>query len=822
MRINKLTISGIGPFRSGPATIDLSAYGPGQIVALVGANGAGKSTTLRALAAVVDKSERQSIGARAVARDAFVGVELDGPAGLTQVRFSFDSQSGKSEALALGADYIPILPTTSVRAWDDWCGVHMMAPEVYRTTLYAGQGAGGWIGLPTADRRRIVLRALGIEHLEKLSQRARDRSGAAKAGLVVLDAQIAAEARAATVDASEKLVVETRAELGRTCVARAKAQDDLDEARRDHAALVAAYEDARNARLRYAAADTRLATAREALRAVSDRQEAAAAVLRGAEDVERAARDLPAVRESAERAEATLAGLRASIAAEETAVRAAQGEAMAAERRAAEAMAAEDRALRATRDLPKAREAERNAIVYRAEVELFTAVVKRNEEEIEKLRGATLDVAGKRIVGLREGLQCIALSAYTGVPDGVAAASLQFDDETAREAASAPGKIEETRGALILNRNALDGYRKTLAAAESLAARLPDLERAAEESGRAVSAAVEANRVLAATKSEADRLARELSVRRAALVTAETEAKRWRSERAKLEVVSSRASEISAARARAEELLPARAAAEAELAAAREEVRLCPEPPAEAPLPPDLSRLEAALLEAERVYDAAARVLAGAEAARDAALAAAGRVADLEVQRGVRQRDLADLVLLASALGQGGLIAREVDAVGPELAATANSLLRAGFGTRWTLDIQTVRPKADGSGDVEVCDVTVLDTHTGFTGSVEELSGGEAVVVSEAIRMALTALAVRRMGISAPTLIRDEPGSALSPVSPIEGCETTDAATVQHLRMLREAARLAGANVLLISHDPSIPPLCDAVVTVRDGKFQRE
>ena len=90
-------------------------------------------------------------------------------------------------------------------------------------------------------------------------------------------------------------------------------------------------------------------------------------------------------------------------------------------------------------------------------------------------------------------------------------------------------------------------------------------------------------------------------------------------------------------------------------------------------------------------------------------------------------------------------------------------------------------------------------------------SGGECVIVGEAVSLALTVIACRRSGIERPTLLRDETGAALDQ-------ENGRA----YMAMLRMAARQIGADhVLFVTHVPELQDLADARITVSaDGKVE--
>ena len=109
----------------------------------------------------------------------------------------------------------------------------------------------------------------------------------------------------------------------------------------------------------------------------------------------------------------------------------------------------------------------------------------------------------------------------------------------------------------------------------------------------------------------------------------------------------------------------------------------------------------------------------------------------------------------------------------------------------------------------EALDVRVIDTEKGRDALAETYSGGECVIVSEALALALTTLACRGKG-ERPTIVRDESGAALSAGN-----------ARAYVAMLRMAAGQIGADkVLLVSHTPEVQEMCDARVCLDGGKFE--
>lgn len=173
-------------------------------------------------------------------------------------------------------------------------------------------------------------------------------------------------------------------------------------------------------------------------------------------------------------------------------------------------------------------------------------------------------------------------------------------------------------------------------------------------------------------------------------------------------------------------------------------------------------------------------------------------------------QEKADWEQLAKAFGKDGIPALEIDAAGPEVSGLTNELLMSCFGPRFTVAFETTRPKADGSGTVETFDVRIIDNERGREGAIATLSGGEKVILNEAISLALAIFNSRKSGRHFETLFRDETAGALDPEN-----------AQRYVQMLRRALSLGGFHqVLFIAHQPEVWEAADAVIRVADGRAE--
>jgi exonuclease SbcC len=164
---------------------------------------------------------------------------------------------------------------------------------------------------------------------------------------------------------------------------------------------------------------------------------------------------------------------------------------------------------------------------------------------------------------------------------------------------------------------------------------------------------------------------------------------------------------------------------------------------------------------------------------------------------------------LAKALGRDGLQRLEIDAAGPVVSDLANQLLEVGYGPRFGVRIVTQVATADRKDLKEKLTIEVIDNaHGGQPRDIGDLSGGERVVVDEAVRAALACYVNLRSRIGCKTIWRDETTGALSPEN-----------VAPYVQMLRRLREISGADqVLFITHLPAAWELADAVVEIKDGQ----
>lgn len=207
----------------------------------------------------------------------------------------------------------------------------------------------------------------------------------------------------------------------------------------------------------------------------------------------------------------------------------------------------------------------------------------------------------------------------------------------------------------------------------------------------------------------------------------------------------------------------------------------------------------------------AAMAVEAAEVTRRLAQATSHRGTIAEAERRLRTVEDEGLAwaTLARACGRDGLQRLEIDAAGPVVSDLANQLLRVGWGARFSIDIVTQVATADGTATKEKFTILVTDNdHAGEARDIGDLSGGEGVVVNEAVRAALSCYVNLRSRRPCRTIWRDEADGALHAES-----------GPRYVAMLRKLRELSGAeHLFFITHRPESMALADAQVRVLDGQ----
>ncbi|HET9643050.1 MAG TPA: DNA repair protein [Burkholderiaceae bacterium] len=167
------------------------------------------------------------------------------------------------------------------------------------------------------------------------------------------------------------------------------------------------------------------------------------------------------------------------------------------------------------------------------------------------------------------------------------------------------------------------------------------------------------------------------------------------------------------------------------------------------------------------------------------------------------ETELALWTALSKALGNDGVIALCIDDAGPTLASLANELLINCYGPRFTISI-TTQVETAKKDLKEGFDVVVFDAQTGASKSVGLMSGGERVLVNEALTRAIAVYLAQCAGRRYHTLFSDETDGPL------------DAERKRmFVAMKREVLRLAGyEKEIFVSQTPQLWEMADCVIDV--------
>ncbi|MGA9055048.1 MAG: hypothetical protein WB763_00900, partial [Terriglobia bacterium] len=188
--------------------------------------------------------------------------------------------------------------------------------------------------------------------------------------------------------------------------------------------------------------------------------------------------------------------------------------------------------------------------------------------------------------------------------------------------------------------------------------------------------------------------------------------------------------------------------------------------------------------------------------------AARTRLAQVEAELEAARTEQEDYTYLAKVFGPDEIQLCEIQAAGPQVSILVNSLLEGCFDNKFEIRFRTQRPKADGRGMVDDFDVEVRNKNLDRTCLVDELSGGQFVLVNEAVNLGIAIYNMRQgEGIRYKTLFRDETVGAL---------DATNAK--EYVRMLRRAMDLGGFHqVIFICHSPLVWELADNILSVGGG-----
>jgi DNA repair exonuclease SbcCD ATPase subunit len=810
MRLDRVKLRGIGPFRD-EVRLDLDDLGDATIVAVCGNNGDGKSSLLElALPGAFYRHmpTQGTLRDRATARDALLEVTVTGAARYT-IRHLIDGVSGKGETVVLDGRGQPVMGSTKVSDFDAWAARTLPAEEVLLASIFGAQQDRGFLGASPSDRKAILLRTLGIERYEAWATAAGERARASKQALEVARARLDEARRAGgnPLELSAALALaEAEAERADAELAQARAAlSELEERARAAAAALAAH-------AAHAARHAELSARVRTLEGKRQDLDARIAACTRTLSQEGAIRQAAAKLETAQAELAELERERLALIARDEAAQ---------ERRNSVRARAEEARRHAARVSSRIADLERvlaqGATIARAETEIVEV-----DRQLGALRQALSDaqaardaISAEAVAGAEERVQALR-SGLVGVGDArtleaahkAAEASLTADDGALLAASERPAR-------LLAARRAVDDAVERLAQAETRQRQLSALARRAGE----VTAARDQ---LAELRTELEQHTEAVRTHEATarpspaeLVAAVTEGESLRERRQTLVTqaealrpLAEQLPHIALAASKLEERRAQKLEVTAELDTATQALAAlgpAPELVAAVDVAPERARAEAL----ERAARAAHQAVAVAASTLERARAAEAQIRDLEARQRAEETELADWTRLSEDLGRKGLQAAEIDGCGPELTALVNDLLHEAHGPRWSVRIDTQKLSADGKRTLEGCQVTVLDTVRGREDEGQHFSGGERVILGEALALGLSMLACQRSGLRGITLVRDETGAALDPGN-----------AEVYVRMLRRAAEQIGADrVLFVSHNPEAAELADARITVRGGQL---
>ena len=860
MRLHRLRTHGFSrAFRDGIVELDLEALGPG-LIAIVGGNGVGKTTLMELMAPATlyrtFPSYRETAGQHVApgVSDAFSALDFELGGSVYQARIdvdpTFSRGRGKAEgSLAYHGDggSAALLAGPLVREYDEAIAALLPSSDLFLASVFAAQKSAGFFGLPKGDRKRLFVEMLAIGHLDDLAAAAKERAHAnggselAKAERDLSDA-VAAQSRRAERTARRADADAAMADRQEAAAAAEAAYypttDRLQACRERHAAAEARAQHLTAQRQRLTEA---LRAVREAMRTDEQRSEELARLLDEGATIRDAAARRDRLRGQVEDLRTKLEQARGKR--EEARQRQAPAhEAFARHQNRLEAIAAQ------LGEEPTARAGQTALAETRAEVERLTAEAEAiratlaglQERHAEALGAANAEWSAESLWQANE-TRLTDLQARGGLLDqvpGVPACEtcpLTTEARDCRDKATDLAReLAQTAKPTRERREALEALEDQVAAADK---RLRETEKAAEAERLKVASLNRWDDVDLATfdalRTEQAAALDGRSEAAAQVGSFETELHELgetircgmdeledRSEQLDEAIhLANRTSELDEAQTQRAVILDRIRGAQERVQALEAELAEVGDPQGE--LDAAAAAASAASNEkadAERRWEAALEAREVADKARtrlDGELAALGDAGRPEHVAGATEalarirEELGDWTHLAKALGPDGVQALEIDAAGPTVTQYANRLLAECYGPRFQLALETTAETKDGR-QKEVFEARILDAEAERNGGTG--SGGEMVILDEAVRLAVAIFNAEQSNVRLETLFRDETAGALSP-------ENADA----YVAMLRAAMQLGRFHqCYFIAHQPAVWEQADRRIVVRDGQVTVE
>jgi DNA repair protein SbcC/Rad50 len=858
----RLTLKGFTSYTN-ELNLDLAEVPAGSLVAIVGPNGAGKSTLLEALGPAALYREFPSYPGPAMdccpGRPGTLDLTFEHADHLWRVLLQVDplySNGRGSQDAFLWRDGEP-MNNGKARTFKEQVAKHLPPKDLLLASAFSSQdGGAGFLELDQVGRRELFATLLGLDGLQLMASRAGDH----RKRLDAVSAELDRAAAALADHRTRHQQLTDRHQVAGEIEAQAAAEWTRNKEIADRLAGKSAAAAAISGRLeqaRAAAQDTNrraeesTSAAYTQLRRIAARQTADQLIIAAASELEGdAARRVELLAEDAElrqqqrtitQATKAAEAERSRLTREEDQVRARLGVLRARQATIDQAtkqlpeLEATVQQLEVDRlDLSRARQAHTTrSTAYRAAAGAAAVVVQRAEQA---LRSAEL--AAGRAQDLAEALDsapCKGGTVLLGEPSAdssVDCSTCSYLQEAVRSRdslGSLDSQVEAARAELEAAATAKEAQAEEAAAVSTLAAEVYDLEdrvaraRPSEARLQELRAAVQHDdaQELYRVDQRVDQVVDELEQlgdrARARAVDREATEATWLALQPRLQefaALDGQLEQLAAARGRVEELTvgeaEARAATE-RAAAAKVDV-----PPAPIEQIKIAGRAAAAATEAAGFAEDARTTL---EQQRDKLAQLAGALAELgdpeakgaelaarAARAGARRRGFA---LVERAFGREGIQALEIDAAGPLVSAYANRLLSACTEGRFTTSLSTVQAQSGRKKAREAFTLQVLDGQAPGDGerSVDRTSGGERVLVDEALKLAIAIFNHARAGTPIRTLWRDECDGALSPEN-----------AARYPGLLREAMEIGEFDLcLFISHRPDVWQQADWIVQLQAG-----